>query len=109
MKKKLLSLTIIIVLLFACSKDININNVHKQPNFKGVVKEVSKQSILVFVDENEEEIKSSDLISVSLDTVLKEEVLSFNPGDKVLIYYDGTISQSYPAQITKVYLITILD
>ena len=109
MKKTILVLFFVIVLLAGCSKKMNMNNVKNEPNFSGIVEEVSEQSILVKVNEAEDEFQSSDLMSVSLDVELKDSITNFNIGDEVKIYYDGNIAESYPAQINKVYAITLIN
>lgn len=109
MKKTILLIPFVIIILIGCFKQINIHNVVGEPNFSGTVKEVSKESILVLADEKEDEIKSSDLMSVSLDVLLKEELVKVKVGDIVKVYYDGVITETYPAQINNVYIIIILD
>lgn len=108
MKKKILVLFFIMIILSGCSKKINMNNVSNEPNFMGTVKEINEYSILVTVNENEDEFQSSDLISVSLDAKLKDSTGSFNIEDEVRVYYDGNIAESYPAQINNVYLIDLI-
>lgn len=88
---------------------MDMNSVVKEPNFSGIVEETEEGSILVKVDQDEEEAASSDLISVSLDVELKDSMTDFNIGDKVRIYYDGNIAESYPAQVNKVYAILLID
>lgn len=109
MKKHILVLFFLVILLVACSKKMNMDNVHNEPNFSGIVEEVSEHSILVKINENEDEFQSSDLISISLDVELKDSVTTFNIGDEVRIYYDGNIAESYPAQINKVYAIILIN
>lgn len=108
MKKFSLILLVLFVLLFSCSKGVDIDNVEDQPNFSGIVDEVNENSILVKVNEGEDEIQSSDLISVSLDVKLKDGITNFLVGDEVRVYYDGTILESYPAQVNQVYLIMLV-
>jgi len=86
-----------------------MNTVVDEPNFCGIVDQVYEQSILVRVNEDEGEIKSSDLMSVSLDVELKDSMTYFEIGDEVRIYYDGSIAESYPAQINKVYAIILVE
>ncbi len=92
------------------TKPLTMNNVltHK-PEFSGTVIEINDDtSILVKVNENEPIIKSSDKILVSLDVKMSDISVSgrsFNVGDEVRIYYDGSIAESYPAQINEVYTI----
>ena len=109
MKKLLFCLVITLILITGCSKQMNMNNILNEPNFAGIVIKVNEQSILVEVNEDEDEISSSDLMSVSLDVELDDSNIDFNIGDEVRIYYDGTIAESYPAQINKVYAIMLVD
>ena len=105
MKKAILFASLL--LLAGCTR--TMNNVHKEPNFEAVVVDTKENSILVEVDEDEEEYRSSDLISVSLDVELKDSMTHFEVGDTVQIYYDGSIAESYPAQIHTVYAITLIE
>lgn len=105
MKKAILFASLL--LLAGCTR--TMNNVHKEPNFEAVVVDTKENSILVEVDEDEEEYRSSDLISVSLDVELKDSMTHFEVGDTVQIYYDGSIAESYPAQIHTVYAITLTE
>ena len=105
--KKMAYLSIIILLLASCTIPMNMNTVVKEPNFGGIVEEVHEKSILVRV--NEDEITSSDLISVSLDVELKDSMTDFNPGDEIRVYFDGNIAESYPAQVHKVYAIILVE
>jgi len=109
MKKWLICLLFAFVLLSGCSRPMNMDTVVSEPNFSGIVDEVYEQSILVRVNGDEDEINSSDLMSVSLDVTLKDSMTYFEIGDEVRIYYDGSIAESYPAQINKVYAIIIVN
>ncbi|MGI6546087.1 MAG: immunoglobulin-like domain-containing protein [Fastidiosipilaceae bacterium] len=86
---------------------MSMNNVAKQPHFAGTVTEVYDQAIMVTVDEVEEAYKSSDRIKVSLDVRLKDSMTDFLVGDNVVVYYDGIIAESYPAQVNTVYAIML--
>ena len=97
-------------IFYYITKPITMNEVidHK-PRFSGTVVEINDDtSILVKVNENEPITKSSDLILVTLDVKMSDVSVNgrdFNIGDKVRIYYDGSIAESYPAQINEVYAI----
>lgn len=84
-----------------------MDSIINEANFTGLVEEVSESSILVRVNEDEEEIRSSDIISVSLDVEIEESTRDFNLGDEVRVYYDGMIAESYPAQVNNVYAIIL--
>jgi len=97
----------VLLLLAGCTR--TMNNVYKEPNFEGDVVKVNEGSILVEVDEEEDERRSADLISVSLDVELKDSMTHFEVGDAVKVYYDGSIAESYPAQIHTVYAIMLTE
>ena len=86
---------------------MTMNDIYNEPNFRGLVLEVSDNTILVAVNQEENEIKSSDKISVSLDTKLKDSMTSFKVGDKVRVFYDGMILETYPGRVTNVYAILL--
>lgn len=106
--KKLLVISLLFVSLLGCEKKMTMNDVINEPSFKGVVQEVNENSITVLVNEDEEAYKSSDLIVVSLDVEVKDGLSEYEVRDEVCVYYDGKILESYPAQVTKVYAITIV-
>lgn len=97
---------IILAYLF---KPMTMNDIYDKPNFRGIVTEIYDKAILVSVNEDENEIKSSDKMRVSLDTKLKDSMTSFKVGDKVKIFYDGSILETYPAKINTVYAIILID
>lgn len=101
-----LILSIFFIYIF---RPMTMDDVYKKPNFRGTVREVRDNSIVVLIDENEDEFKSSDKIVVSLDVKLKDSMTDFDIGDKVAVYYDGTILETYPAQVKEVYAITLQD
>lgn len=86
---------------------MSMNNVDKEPHFGGTVTEVYDNTILVSVNEGEDVRKSSDLISVSLNVKLKDSMTDFAVGDRVIVYYNGVIAESYPAQVNMVYAIVL--
>lgn len=86
---------------------MSMNNVDKEPHFAGTVTEVYDNAILVSVNEGEDARRSSDLISVSLNVKLKDSMIDFTVGDRVVVYYNGEIAESYPAQVNTVYAIVL--
>ena len=76
-------------------------------SFKANVLEINDQTYLVEPVEGSDELKSSDQIVVSMKNI--------NPspepkvGDVIEITYDGSIAESYPAQITEVYGIKVVE
>lgn len=115
MKKKrcfILILSIIFLICFALLyyfKPMTMNDIYDEANFYGTVSEVYETSMTVLVDENEDERASSDLINVSLAVKLNDSMTSFLVGDKVRVFYDGSIAESYPAQVDTVYAILLIN
>ncbi|MDR1422606.1 MAG: YobA family protein [Coriobacteriales bacterium] len=99
----------LVVALGACAVPMNMDSVMDEPHFAGVVLEVHDSSILVQVNEGEEARGSSDLMSVSLNVELSDSVTHFTTGDEVIVYFDGTIAESYPAQVNRVYAIVLVN
>lgn len=66
--------------------------------FSGTVVEVRKTYIIVEPDEESNERKSSDRISIGTSKWNTEFIV----GNKVKITYDGTIMESYPAKINAI-------
>ena len=72
----------------------------------GTITQVEKNLFFVEPDEGEEIRKSSDLIMIGklkLDTNVKYEV-----GERIRIFYDGTVMDTYPAQIKAIKYESIL-
>ena len=104
MKKLAIS---IISLLFILSGCTNRN----ESKFTGSISEVYEDSLLIQVDEDQEAYKSSDLISIPLvgRINIKENATEYHIGDRVCVYYEGEIMESYPAQIAKVSEIRLIE
>lgn len=81
--------------------DTGIGFGDKVETFNAVVLENNKTSLLVEPLEGEDELRSSDKITVSVvkDGAVFEDLSDFKAGSTVKITYDGTIMESYPAQI----------
>ena len=105
----IIAIGILLFIFFMSNRPMNMNTVLNEANFMGRVEEVRDQSIIVRVNEDEEEMRSSDLINVSLDVEIKDSLSDYTVGHIVQVYYDGNIAESYPAQVNNVYAIVIVD
>ena len=76
-------------------QDTNIEN-NEESYFYGKIIESNAKYIIVEPNENEEERKSADKISVGLG---ENNDALYTIGTNVKITYDGTILESYPAQV----------
>lgn len=101
-------LSLICVLqLVGCGRTMNsvINN---EPNFTGVVTEITSDNITVTVNEDDPVYAEHKSVVVSLDVELKDGLSSYSVGDEVSVYYDGNIPDADPATADTVYAITLI-
>lgn len=77
------------------------------PSFKAKILEVRENSILVEPLKGEQERNSCDKIYVSTDLQSTNSVPELKKGDEVTIVYNGSIGESYPANITTVFSINV--
>lgn len=73
-----------------------VDTVNHEKTFFGKVVEAEASYIIVEPNENEEERKSADKISIGLG---EHNDALYTVGTNVKITYDGTIMESYPAQV----------
>lgn len=104
----IISIFIIGIIMTYIFKTKTMYDIYNKPNFTGTVLGIGDNTILILVNKDEEEIMSSDKISVSLNTKLGNDRTTFKVKDKVQVFYDGTILESYPAQINNVYTIVLI-
>lgn len=74
--------------------------------FEATILEIKDTRLLVEPVEGSSELKSADQITVSMKNMSSSPELEV--GDIIEIKYDGTIAESYPAQITEVYGIKVV-
>ncbi len=72
--------------------------------FQATVLECSKQSVLVEPVEGSSELNSADQI-----TLPNIEGTDFQAGDVIEVHYNGSIMETYPAQLGEVYAITLIE
>lgn len=106
-KCPLLFLVLLLTLLVAmgCKGKVEEVNAH----FNATVLETDAQSVLVEPFEETAERKSADKISVSTKVTSTHEVPYMEAGTKIRIVYDGSIAESYPAQINHTIAIYLID
>ena len=108
-KHTILILTLILASLFllsGCSNKSMNSIIENEPNVTGIVKEVYDAYIQIYI-KNDDYPDGADC-SVSLDVKNKDGLYSpIKVGDEVVVYFDGSIAESYPLQINTVYAITL--
>lgn len=93
-------LMIIALIVAGCSKKEELQEIYdNKPSIRGIVKEIEDDTILI---ESRDRAQAGD-IRVSTDVELKGGLVDFKVGDLIIVYYDGTIMESSPAQINEVY------
>ena len=75
------------------------------PYFNATVLEVYKNSVLVEPFEGSNELKSADKITVSTNVVSTHPVPELKNGMQIRIVYNGTIEETYPANIPTAFAI----
>ncbi len=95
------SIFILICLLVGCS-----NQEEEGISFVATVLEINQSSLLVEPAEGSAELSSADRIVAYVDEAIimdsqgsEVDISTVKEGSQVIIYYDGMIAESYPAQI----------
>ena len=105
MKRMLLIFILTLFALSACMDNKVEIDMSDASSFTGIIREVSMNSLMVMVNKDQDEYKSSDILSVSLDYKDRDTKINFSKGDPIRVYYNGMILESYPGQVTEVYKI----
>ena len=103
--KKIFCILIMLTVMFsftACNSQTN-----DAVTFQATILEIHDDNYLVEPVEGSAELNSADQITVSMTNMN----ISPEPevGDTLEIVYDGEIAESYPAQITNVYSISVVE
>lgn len=102
-KGKLIMCSILLIILFlaGCS-----DRKDEESSFVATVLEINQSNLLVEPAEGSTELSSADRIvahagdAIFLDSEGAEvDISAVEVGDRVIIFYDGVIAESYPAQI----------
>lgn len=78
--------------------------IENEPRFIGIVESSTDEYALVKLNEDDPLYDNHATIQVSLDVELKDSFLSFGPGDEIVVYYDGNITDG---KAETVYAITL--
>ena len=73
--------------------------IQNEPSIPGIVRDTTENAILIENEDGE--------YWVSLDVENGDSMTHFQIGDEVMVYFDGSIAESYPMQINRVYAITL--
>jgi hypothetical protein len=101
MKKAIALLLALVCLLTLAGCDRKSMNyiIQNEPSIPGIVRDTTENAILIENEDGE--------YWVSLDVENGDSMTHFSIGDEVVVYFDGSITESYPMQISRVYAITL--
>ena len=99
---------LMIIGLIGCNKNSMNYIIENEPSITGIITEVHEEYIQIYI-ENEGYPSGADC-DVSLDVENVDGTYSpMKVGDVVVVYYDGSIAESDPMQISTVYAITLQE
>ncbi len=106
MKKKVfIPILLIVFALTGCGRSMNYI-IENEPSIEGIVTQIDERSILIHGQPMYGYPYEWDC-KVSLDVENGDSYTDIQVGDEVVVYYDGSIAESDPMQISTVYAITL--
>ena len=107
MKKYIAVVFLVLIMLLSGCNNRSMNYIiENEPSIIGVVAEVHEKYIQIYI--KNEGYPYGAYCNVSLDVENSDGTYSpINVGDEVVVYYDGSIAESDPMQISTVYAITL--
>ena len=101
MKKIIAMVLALVCILTLAGRDRKSMNyiIQNEPSITGIVTDTSENAILIENGDGE--------YWVSLDVENGDSMTHFTIGDEVVVYFDGTIAETSPMQINRVYAITL--
>ena len=100
--KKIIAMVLILVCILTlagCDRKSMNYIIQNEPSITGIVTDTSENAILIENGDGE--------YWVSLDAENGDSMTHFTIGDEVVVYFDGTIAETSPMQINRVYAITL--
>ncbi len=97
--------------LFGCAQGEKLPDGNGQVFFNATVLEVYEGGGCLVEPSRDEEavLRSADQITLGGDTLEGNGLTNLAVGDAIRIAYDGTILETYPAQLATVYSVYLLD
>ena len=100
--KKIIAMVLALVCILTlagCDRKSMNYIIQNEPSITGIVTDTSENAILIENEDGE--------YWVSLDVENGDSMTHFTTGDEVVVYFDGTIAETSPMQINRVYAITL--
>lgn len=87
---------------------IIVSGKNNNPVFQATILEVNGDLLLVKPDPQSDAAKSADKIQIPLTTVDAETRSQLKAGAEIIIEYDGTLQETYPATVLNLYNIYVI-
>ena len=108
----ILCMLIVSLILTGCLDSAQSDEV----SFNAIVLENNQTHLLVEPEEGSSELRSADRITISVSKAAllnsldaEIEITDIKAGDRIQVYYDGVIAESYPAQINGCHKVKVLE
>ncbi len=87
---------------------IIVSGKNNNPVFQATILEVNGDLLLVKPDPQSDAAKSADKIQIPLTTVDAETRSQLKVGAEIIVEYDGTLQETYPATVLNLYNIYVI-
>ena len=87
---------------------IIVSGKNNNPVFQATILEVNGDLLLVKPDPQSDAAKSADKIQIPLTTVDAETRSQLKAGTEIIVEYDGTLQETYPATVLNLYNIYVI-
>jgi hypothetical protein len=87
---------------------IIVSGKNDNPVFQATILEVNGDLLLVKPDPQSDAAKSADKIQIPLTTVDAETRSQLKVGTEIIVEYDGTLQETYPATVLNLYNIYVI-
>lgn len=87
---------------------IIVSDKNDNPVFQATILEVNGDLLLVKPDTQSDAAKSADKIQIPLTTVDAETRALLKVGTEIIVEYDGTLQETYPATVLNLYNIYVI-
>ena len=87
---------------------IIVSGKNDNPVFQATILEVNGDLLLVKPDPQSDAAKSADKIQIPLTTVDAETRSQLKVGAEIIVEYDGTLQETYPATVLNLYNIYVI-
>ncbi len=87
---------------------IIVSGKNDNPVFQATILEVNGDLLLVKPDPQSDAAKSADKIQIPLTTVDAETRAQLKAGAEIIVEYDGTLQETYPATVLNLYNIYVI-